>query len=138
MTRVANILTAAGLAACSGAGYSPTDPGNPSPSGQTLSVRVGETAAVGTTGVTIAFDAVVSDSRCPLDVLCVWAGNGQLALTLTNGYGATTVDTLNTTVEPRKTDFAGLEILLQGLAPYPTGEPIDPGDYVATFRVDAD
>jgi hypothetical protein len=88
--------------------------------------------------VTIALDEVVSDSRCPLNALCVWEGNGRVALTLTSGYGATKAVALNTTFEPRKTDFAGLEILFQSLAPYPTGEPIDPGDYVATFRIDAD
>ena len=142
MTRFANILIAASLAAsaslaaCSSGGNSPTDSGNPSPSDQAISVGVGETVAVGTTGVTIAFLRVEEDSRCPLNALCVWEGNGKVALTLASGYGASKSVSLNTTTEPRRTDFAGLEIQLSALAPHPTGEPIDPEAYVATFRIE--
>lgn len=139
MMRFANMLIAsAALTACSSAGYSPTDSGNPSPSDQTLSVGVGETVAVGTTGVTIAFLRVEEDSRCPLNALCVWEGNGKVALTLSSGYGASKNVSLNTTTEPRRTEFAGLEIQLSALEPHPTGEAIDPEDYVATFRIDSD
>jgi hypothetical protein len=102
-----------------------------------VSVRVGETAAVGGTGVTIAFLRVTEESRCPLNVVCVWEGNGQVALTLSTAYLTRDV-ALNTTTEPRKTVFAGLGIALSALDPYPTGEPIDGDDYVATFQIDAD
>ena len=68
----------------------------------------------------------------------MWEGNGQVALTLANGYGATRDVALNTSFEPRSVDFAGLRIILSELTPYPTGEPIDPADYVATFRIERD
>lgn len=132
------LITAAVLAACSSGGYGPTGSGNPSPSGQNVSVRVGETGAVPGTGVTIAFHAVTEESRCPLNAVCVWEGNGRVALTLSSGYGATKDVELNTTTEPRETVFSGLRIELTALNPHPTGEPIDPDDYVATFEVDQD
>jgi len=125
-------------AACSSGGYGPAGSGNPSPSAQSVSVRVGETAAVPGTGVTIAFHAVTEESRCPLNVVCVWEGNGQVSLTLTAGYGSTMDVALNTTIEPRETVFSGLRIALTALSPHPTGEPTNPGDYVATFDVDQD
>lgn len=132
------LITAAALTACSSGGYGPTGSGNPSPSGQNVSVRAGETGAVPGTGVTIAFHAVTEESRCPSNVNCPWEGNGQVSVTLSSGYGATKDVELNTTTEPRETEFAGLRIALLDLDPYPTGEPIDPDDYVATFEVDQD
>jgi hypothetical protein len=99
---------------------------------------MGESTAIGSTGVTITFRAVTEDSRCPLNAVCVWQGNGRVALTLANGYGATRDATLNTALDPRRLDFAGLRITLSGLAPHPTGDPIDPADYVATFRIERD
>lgn len=138
MIRYAKLPIVALLAACSSGGYGPTDSGSPSPSEGNVSVAMGEKAAVGATGVTIDFRAVTEESRCPLSVVCVWEGNGQVALTLANGYGATRDATLNTSLEPRRVHFAGLRIILAELTPYPTGEPIDPADYVATFRVERD
>ena len=86
MTRFANMLIAtAALAACSSGGYSPTDSGNPSPSDQTLTVGVGETVAVGTTGVTIAFLRVEEDSRCPRNVTCFWQGQVKVLLNVSLG-----------------------------------------------------
>src|SRR5688572_24318316 len=96
MIRYANLLIAALVAACSSGGYGPTDSGTPSPSEGTVSVAVGERVAVGTTGVTIDFRAVTEESRCPLNAVCLWEGNGQVALTLASGYGTTRDAALNT------------------------------------------
>lgn len=138
MVRYTKLLIAFSVAACSSGGYGPTGSGSPSPSEGNVSVALGETVAVGTTGVTIDFRAVTEESRCPLTAVCVWEGNAQVALTFANGYGATRDATVNTSREPRHADFAGLRIILSELTPYPTGEPIDPADYVATFRVERD
>ena len=98
---------------------------------------VGGEAVVPGTHVTIDFRDVTEDSRCPSNVVCVWAGNGQVALTLSTPSDARDV-LLNTTSEPRRIEFAGIRIALASLAPYPSGEPIDPADYVATFEVEPD
>lgn len=129
------LLPAAILAACSSGGSVPTGTGSPSPSGRTLALAVGETAFLPGAGVTIAFRSVTEDSRCPLDVDCVWEGNGRVALTLTGPEGSEEVE-LNTTTSPRETGFAGIRIALAALEPYPAGEPIDPEEYVATFQIE--
>jgi hypothetical protein len=137
MRRVALVIVAAVLAACSSGGSGPTGSGNPSPSGQSVSVAVGGEAVVPGTQVTIRFREVTEDSRCPSNVVCVWEGNGQVALTLSTPSDAREV-LLNTTSEPRRIDFAGSRIALASLAPSPSGEPVDPGAYVATFEVEPD
>ena len=129
------ILAAAAVGACSSGGSVPTETGDPSPSARTLSVGVGETASVPGSDVTITFRSVTEDSRCPLDVTCVWEGNGRVALTLSSADGSEDAE-LNTTVQPRRIDFAGMRVVLASLAPYPAGEPIDPDDYVATFEIE--
>ena len=132
------LMAVAAMTACSSGGYGPTGSGDPSPSTQSLSIRAGETKAVGTTGVTVTFLAVNEESRCATNVVCVWAGNGSVALTLSSGYGSTKDVELNTTTEPRQTVFSGLRIALASLDPYPTGDPIDPDDYVANLLVERD
>lgn len=129
------LLAAAAVGACSSGGSVPTQTGDPSPSARALSVGAGETASVPGSDVTITFRAVTEDSRCPLDVTCVWEGNGRLALTLSSPEGSQAAE-LNTTVQPRQIDFAGMRVVLASLAPYPAGEPIDPDDYVATFEIE--
>jgi hypothetical protein len=34
-------------------------------------------------GITLRFDSVVTDSRCPMGALCIWAGQAILSFTLT-------------------------------------------------------
>jgi hypothetical protein len=136
MTRWAKLLlAAAAVGACSSGGSVPTQTGDPSPSARALSVGAGETASVSGSDVTITFRSVTEDSRCPLDVTCVWEGNGRVALTLSSAEGSQDAE-LNTTVQPRQIDFAGMRVFLASLAPYPAGEPIDPDDYVATFEIE--
>jgi hypothetical protein len=129
------ILAAAAVGACSSGGSVPTETGDPAPSARTLSVGVGETASVPGSDVSITFRSVTEDSRCPLDVTCVWEGNGRVALTLSSADDSEDAE-LNTTVQPRQIDFAGMRIVLASLAPYPAGEPIAPDDYVATFEIE--
>jgi hypothetical protein len=51
----------------------------PLPLGEPFTLQEGETAAIaGSLGVT--FESVVGDSRCPVDVDCVWAGNAEIVL----------------------------------------------------------
>jgi hypothetical protein len=128
-------MVVAVLSACYSGGSVPTDTGSPSPSAGTLSVNAGETGSVPGSDVRITFRSVTEDSRCPLDVNCVWEGNGRVALTLSSLEDSEEV-VLNTTTSPRETVFAGIRIVLSSLAPYPAGEPIDPDDYVAKFEIE--
>jgi hypothetical protein len=66
-----------------------------------IELGLGETVRVDAGDLTIAFDAVLDDSRCPLEVLCFWEGNAAVRLILTDGTGGFTAVTLQTSPGPR-------------------------------------
>lgn len=99
-------------------------------------LKPGQTARVDGTGLTVSFVGVPEDSRCPTDVVCVWAGNGAVSLSITDDTGAKSTVVLNTTLTPRSVRNSGYEISLSGLKPAPKqASPIPLADYVATLRV---
>lgn len=98
-------------------------------------VGVGETAVISSEGLSITFIEVTEDSRCPVDVTCVWEGNAATAIELAHAMVETPAS-LNTALEPRTATLAGYTVKLIGLAPKPREQgSIDPASYRATFRV---
>ena len=84
--------------------------------------------------ISVSFEAVTEDSRCPRGVQCVWAGNAAVRLTLESADEAQSF-VLSTTLEPRRASFAGYAIDLRDLAPYPSEEPLDREAYVVRIAV---
>jgi len=88
----------------------------------------------------IRFARVASDSRCPVDVECVWAGNAEVILELRlKGRRGTKTLRLNTNASPERpgeVKYGQYTLKLTGLAPRPrsTGK-IAPGQYTATLLV---
>jgi hypothetical protein len=100
---------------------------------ETITLGPGESAAIPGTEFTVLFEGVPSDSRCPSGAVCVWAGDGGVALQVWSGT-ASRSDTLHTTVEPRALEWQGVRLALESLEPYPEeGVPIDPADYRVTL-----
>ena len=82
----------------------------------------------------VAFVAMVNDSRCPSDVVCVTAGNAEVRLRLRGG-GVDSTLSLNTTTPPKEATIGGVRLELVGLEPYPKASvPKVPADYRATIR----
>jgi hypothetical protein len=108
--------------------------------GDELTLKVGETAHV--TGIPLTFTAVLSDSRCPGDVVCVWSGNAEAEIAVgppESTYGPTHRLILNSTVGPREGTALGLRLTLIELEPWPVStRQIPPEDYVITLRVDGE
>jgi hypothetical protein len=52
--------------------------------GDTISLAVHETAVRSDGRFAVRLDSVLEDSRCPVDVVCVWEGNARLAFTATD------------------------------------------------------
>ena len=105
------------------------------PINQDFRLRLGETARITATDLTITFREVSEDSRCARDVVCVWAGNGRVLLQIRRA-GTDTTLALNTTLAPRAAPVDGFRLELRGLAPQPVaGQPIPPTDYTAELRV---
>lgn len=91
------------------------------------------------TAVTLQATAV-RDSRCPLGVLCVWAGEVSVDLDVRVGDGALQAHTLTLRTagaEDASTAMAAdFRIALVGVLPYPVfGLPPDPAGYVARVEV---
>jgi hypothetical protein len=85
----------------------------------------------------ILFEDVTEDSRCPVDVVCVWQGNAAVVLGLTMGSGPTVPFTVNTGVDPQSVVHGGYRVTLVGLLPAPVStSPIDRDDYDAILRVE--
>src|SRR5687768_15347014 len=67
--------------------------------GEQFDVRVGQIAYIAETRLSIQVNGAPEDSRCPSDVVCAWAGNARVALTLREGTNVEAVD-VNSTLEP--------------------------------------
>ena len=85
----------------------------------------------------MSFDRVASDSRCPMDAICVWAGDATVSLTVSRD-GQKVNKELHTQPNGSEATYSGYTIKLVGLAPYPRSDrQIQPKDYVATLSVAA-
>ena len=138
------VLCVAGLAACNQDATSPVQaPEAPRAAAsasvsldQPFELRVGRSATVAGEGLTVSFEAVPSDSRCPTGVQCVWAGNAVVQVVLSKDGKAFGAE-LNTNLEPTSVDYLNYNVELVSLAPYPTanGGAISQSQYRATFVV---
>ena len=118
------------LAGCT----SPTQPDRV-PKDEPFDLRIGESALT-TDDVRIRFDTVRTDSRCPMDALCVRAGEAVIALTLSRVGEIPVGRELDTTPARSSTTFLSYTITLSSLQPYPRSDrQIRPEDYVATLVV---
>ena len=87
-------------------------------------------------GAEVTFERVQSDSRCPMDVFCVWAGDAAVAVTLHPPKGAAESRELHTQPTGSQLSYASYTITLTALAPYPqSSREIPPSAYIATFVV---
>ena len=131
--RLLSVVLAVTIVACSG---SPTQSDRVQPN-QPFELAVGDTAVV-TDGLRIRFDVVRSDSRCPMDALCVRAGEAVVGVTLSMPGEARAGRDLETVAARSQTTYAGFTVSLTQLQPYPRSDrEIHPRDYVATFIVQA-
>jgi len=95
----------------------------------------GETAMVGSDGLTVRFAAVVEDSRCPMGVMCIRAGEAKVQLELrARGAGEEDVILATEGGQPRYASFAGYDVRLVTLDP-PRRRDVPHPAYVATLRV---
>ena len=122
-----NCVTGTGLARCDAPG---SGGGICIRIGEPFSLRIGETAYIADTPLSVRVNAVPEDSRCPRDAVCVWAGNARVALTVRHGPNAEDVE-LNSTLEPHATIRGPYRVELTDVSPVPTaGQPTPAEEYV--------
>jgi hypothetical protein len=102
-----------------------------------FSLGIGQTASIEGEKLVIKFKAVLEDSRCPVNVVCVWAGNGKVEFEILDIDGQNKTVTLNTEDEPGAITLKGHKLTLTSLnPPRIDGVSISPGDYSVTLRVE--
>jgi hypothetical protein len=87
--------------------------------GVAFDLPLGRTAAVNGNGARITFKQVREDSRCPIDVTCVWAGDAKIELTISRDGSPDDVRVISLTAPNNETASGDLRIRLVGLAPAP-------------------
>ena len=102
-----------------------------------FSLGIGQSASIDGEKLVIKFKAVLEDSRCPINVVCVWAGNGKVEFEILDIDGQNKTVTLNTEEEPRVTTLKGHNLKLISLNPLRIdGVSISPGDYSVKLLVE--
>lgn len=133
---ILSLFAVATLAACSSAteaDYRPPAVVLDGPVEVTLAV--GETKAVGDTELRVEFLGVIEDSRCPVDVTCVWEGNAAAEIRLSLGTDPATTVRVNTSVAPATAEYDAVSFRIVRLMPEPVQTaPTPPADYQITLR----
>lgn len=127
-------MMAACLAAC---GNGPTSASTMTvPLGREFTLRVGETAVVDDTALRISLDKVAQDSRCPVDVQCVWEGDAAVSVVITDPAAPRSYELHTSGRYATEVTHGAYHVTLVRLDPVPRSTaPLSPGDYRATLRV---
>lgn len=106
--------------------------GPTAPIDQVVVLAPGESATVDQ--ISVRFLRVVSDSRCPADVVCVWAGDAHVQIAVSSSDGEKDYDLH--TADRKPTTHDGYTIQLVKVEPYPyTSKTIEPDEYRVTLKV---
>lgn len=125
--------------ACASSNGFPTEPVvySQAEAADSVRIRVGQTIIV--EGVKVRFSAVESDSRCPMDAVCVWQGDAVAVFVVEQNCECRTPAfelKLHTTLEPKSGSAYGFRVELLQLAPYPrASSPTKPDAYSAYIRL---
>jgi len=103
---------------------------------ETFALRYGNQKTIARGELRIRFVTVMEDSRCPVGVNCVWAGNAKIQVRVSDRRGHSKMIELNTNGEPRAAQFGRYAINLVNLTPQPrqNSKPA-PSRYTAMFSI---
>ncbi len=103
----------------------------------TFTLQVGDRARLTNGDFVVRFISVPQDSRCPVDVVCVWLGDASVRLELTSSGRTFQTDLhTNSSVGPDNVEQDGNVVELLDLTPSPrSGQQIGQGDYTARLRL---
>ena len=129
------VLASACVVFLSGYGCSSVQPAVVVEPGTSFALAQGQTATVSGTDTRITFKQVREDSRCPVDVTCVWAGDAKIEIVITpNGSEGTRILSFTS---PNETRVGNLRIRFVGLSPVPRqADGNAPRNYLAEFVVE--
>lgn len=125
-------LAAAALVAASACDESPTGPSIRV--GTDVTLAPGTRARVADTAISLQFDGVDGDSRCPADALCLTGGDAVVRVTVSDGGTERRIELHTGSLQPVR--YGRYSIELVELSPYPfSSRTIAPGEYRVTLRL---
>lgn len=101
-----------------------------------INVRVGKQKKFSRSKINVKFVSFIEDSRCPEGTNCVWAGNAQIKVQISQGNGAGETFVMNTNLGAKGATFGGYAVNLVSLTPTPKDNVrINKNGYTATFSI---
>jgi hypothetical protein len=105
--------------------------------GETFRLRPNEVAVTADGSLFLTFRRIDSDSRCPIDVTCVWGGNAAAVVGSAPAGGPWTWSILNTALDPRAFSTHGYSVRLIDVEPAMRADQvIRAGSYSIILQVD--
>jgi hypothetical protein len=98
---------------------------------QTAVLQKGETKSLN--GISVTFNSITEDSRCPVNVNCIWAGRVVASVTLAKG--GTTTQTVSITASGEPVVFSGYKVSITDVQPAPVSGHTSSG-YKITVQVE--
>ncbi len=104
--------------------------------GEEFELAVHQTAQITAEKISVTFQEVLEDSRCPIDVTCIWAGLVEVSLQVAVS-GHERELSLSTSPPEKSAVFENYSFWLILVRPVPRSDQnIDSSAYVVTVRVD--
>jgi hypothetical protein len=116
-------------AACDESITGPTSPLN-----SEFTLGPGQTMGIEGASLTVRFNRITGDNRCPADAVCILGGSADVHVTVVSDRS--TGDYVLRTGDMRPVQHEGYVVGLVQVAPYPfSARTIQPDEYRATLRV---
>jgi hypothetical protein len=117
------------VTACDESVTGPTTPLN-----SEFTLAPGQAMAIEGATLSVRFNRITGDNRCPADAVCILGGSADVEVTAVSDRS--TRDYVLKTGDMRPVDHEGYSIALVQVAPYPfSARTIPPDDYRTTLRV---
>ena len=106
------------------------------PLAQPFDVKIGEQVTIAGQGLELGFSEVLSDSRCPRNAQCFWAGAATIRIWVEKKPDRRETFTLRLPSSDERATYGRYSITLKDLKPYPEVDRQQRReDYVATLLV---
>lgn len=103
-----------------------------------LIIKKGQTQQIEGSNYSISLDSVINDSRCAIEVECIWAGDAIAEFKLLSGNRFEPFELHSNQSLTNDTTINEIKIDLLDITPYPsTQNPINKDNYEAKVRITA-
>ena len=93
---------------------------------KTITIGINKTAKIPNSKISLEFKNILEDSRCPVDVTCVWEGIAIADIKANSGQKTADFQVATRDFQPKSASksfsFSGYRFTLTDLKPYPGGK----------------